>query len=266
MTEYAEPDVSSENAIAQALLSAERDRVPIPPPRKTMPGLDEAAAYRIQSMTTEAGQARGRFIAGRKIGLTARSVQQQLGVDQPDFGTIWADRVHGDSEPVSVDDFIAPRAEVEIALVLGRDIPGEMPGWPEVLRSIDFVMPAIEIVDSRVVDWDIRFVDTVADNASFGACMLGGPARRIEGLELALCGMVLESAGEPVSTGAGAACLGHPLNAAVWLARKMAALGTPLSAGDLVMTGALGPMVPIAAGEVLQARVEGVGSLTLNVE
>jgi 2-keto-4-pentenoate hydratase len=154
-----------------------------------------------------------------------------------------------------------PKVEAEIAFVLGRDLDMANPGHAEVIRAVDHVLPAIEIVGSRIAGWDIRFVDTVSDNASSGAFVLGGSPRLLREIDLRLCGMVMNRRGEPVSAGAGAACLGHPINAVVWLARTMAALGQPLRAGDLVLSGALGPMVAAAPGDVFETHINGLGSV-----
>jgi 2-keto-4-pentenoate hydratase len=183
-------------------------------------------------------------ICGRKVGLTARVVQRQLGVDQPDFGTLLDDMVFGDAELVLWAALQQPRIEAEIAFVLERDLAMPNPGLADAMQAIGFAQPALEIVGSRIAGWNIRYVDTVADNASSGAVVLGSTPRRLADADARLCGMALFRRGEPVSTGAGAACLGHPLNAVVWLARTMVRLGTPLKAGDLVLSGALGPLLP----------------------
>jgi 2-keto-4-pentenoate hydratase len=135
------------------------------------------------------------------------------------------------------------------------------PGQLDVLNAIDYALPALEIVGSRIANWNIRITDTIADNASSSAYVLGNSPRKLSEFDLRLCGMVMERRGEPVSVGAGAACLGNPINAVVWLARKMAALGTPLLAGDLVLSGALGPMVPVTPGDIFETRINGLGSV-----
>ena len=246
---------------AQALRDAMASGAYIAPLRDSFPGMDGDDAYRVQRLNTDHRLSEGRRIVGRKIGLTSVAVQRQLGVDQPDFGVLFDDMGHGDSEPVPMARLQQPKAEAEIAFVMGRDLVAEYPGHADVMAAIDHVLPAIEIVGSRIANWNIRFVDTVADNASAGAYVLGGTPRRLDGLDLRLAGMAMFRRGEPVSTGAGAACLGHPLNAVVWLARTLARLGAPLRAGELVLSGALGPMVPVAAGDVLEANVQGLGSV-----
>ncbi len=246
---------------AAALRTAADTGACIAPLRERYPLLDEAGAYAIQWHNNERRIASGRRRTGCKIGLTARAVQRQLGVDQPDFGMLFDDMSYGDGEPVPARSLQQPRVEAEVAFVLGRDLASERPGFVDVIGAIDYALPAIEIVGSRILDWNIRFVDTVADNASSNAYVVGSVPRRLRDFDHRLCGAVVERRGEPVATGAGAACLGSPLNAVVWLARTMVRLGSPLQAGDLVLSGALGPMVPARPGDVFEARINGLGSV-----
>ncbi|HEU0202007.1 MAG TPA: fumarylacetoacetate hydrolase family protein [Burkholderiaceae bacterium] len=247
---------------ARALREAARTGAFIAPLREQYPQLDAAGAYAIQRVNTEHRlREERRRIVGCKIGLTAKAVQVQLGVDQPDFGMLFDDGGFGDAEPVPMQRLQQPKVEAEIAFVLGTDLSMEHPGHVDVLKAIDHALPALEIVGSRIADWNIRFVDSVADNASSGAYVLGSTPRTLSEFDLRLCGMVMTRRGEPVSVGAGAACLGNPLNAVVWLARTMSALGHPLRAGGLVLSGALGPMVSVKAGDVFEARINGLGSV-----
>jgi 2-keto-4-pentenoate hydratase len=233
----------------------------IHPIRTEMPDGDVQSAYAIQQANTAYWLKAGRRLTGRKIGLTSKSVQKQLGVDSPDFGMLFADMALGDGEEVALSRVMQPKVEAEVALVLERDLMQEDCSISELISATAYALPAIEIVGSRIANWDIRLVDTIADNASSGLFVLGAEPKKLEGLDLRLAGMVMERRGEPVSLGAGAACLGNPLNAAVWLARTMIKVGSPLKAGDVIMTGALGPMFTVAPGDVIDVRIGGLGSV-----
>ena len=248
-------------AAADLLWNAGANRMPIAPLRERFAAFGPAEAYAVQAINTKRQIDAGARVVGRKIGLTSRAVQKQLGVDQPDFGTLFASMAYGDGEPVPWAALMQPKVEAEVALVMEHDLPEPGVTVAQMLRAVAFALPAIEIVGSRIADWNIRFVDTVADNASSSAFVLGATPMPLAGLDLRLAGMVMERRGEQVSLGAGVACLGHPLNAAVWLANKMAGLGQGLKAGDVVLTGALGPMVPVAPGDVFEARINGLGSV-----
>ena len=248
-------------AAAEHLEQAHRTMVPCAPIRELLPAGDVGAAYAVQEIGTKAALAGGRRLVGRKIGLTSKAVQLQLGVDQPDYGMLFADMAVPDGWEVERKRLIQPKAEAEVAFVLGRDLDSEQLTIADVLRAVDYAVAAIEIVDSRIADWKIGILDTIADNASSGLYVLGNEPRALAGLDLRLCGMVMELRGEPVTTGAGAACLGNPINAMWWLAQTMARIGRPLKAGDTVLSGALGPMVPVAWGDVIEARISGLGSV-----
>lgn len=246
---------------ANLLWEAAETGTSIAPLRERFPGLTAESAYAVQELNTERQLKAGARLVGRKIGLTARSVQQQLGVDQPDYGMLFADMAVGDGEPVRWSRLMQPKVEAEVALVMEHDLLEPGITAAQLLRSVAFALPSLEIVGSRIAEWNIRFVDTVADNASSSAFVLGNTPVKLDGLDLRLAGMVMERAGEQVSLGAGAACLGHPLNAALWLANKMASVGRGLKAGDVVLTGALGPMVAVRPGDVFEARIAGLGSV-----
>lgn len=234
---------------------------PIPPLRDFLGVNDVNLGYEIQEINTDHWLKQGRRLVGRKIGATSAAVQKMLGLDQPDYGMLYADMAFTDAEEVPVSRLYQPRVEGEIAFYLGRDLPEPDLTIAEIVKAVDYAVAAIEIVDSRIKDWDIRILDTIADNASSGLFVLGTEPRSLKDFDPRLCGMVLERRGEPISTGAGAACLGNPLTAMLWLARKMAAVCRPLKAGDVVLSGALGPLVPVNAGDVCELRISGLGSV-----
>jgi 2-keto-4-pentenoate hydratase len=254
-------DETNIQTAADLLFAAGRDGAPIAPVRGLLPEGDVAAAYAVQALNTERALAAGRRLVGRKIGLTSLAVQRQLGVDQPDYGMLFADMARGDGEDIAPREVLQPKVEAEIAFILGRDLADAELTAADLFLAVEYAVPAVEIVCSRIANWDIRITDTIADNASSGLYVLGSRPARLTGFDPLLCGMVMERAGEPVSVGAGAACLGSPLNAALWLAKTMARLARPLRAGDTILSGALGPMVAARPGDVFDVRIEGLGAV-----
>ena len=248
-------------AAARRIRTAWKNGKTTKPIRNDIPAGDIDAAYAIQQTNTDIWIREGRRVIGRKIGLTAKAVQKQLGVDQPDYGIIYADMAIVDGDEIEFSSVAQPKAEAEVALILGNDLDGEQITLIDLIDATAYALPAIEVVGSRIAKWDINILDTIADNASSGMIVLGTQPVMLDDVDLRLCGMVMENRGAQVSVGSGVACLGNPLNAAVWLASKMVDVGMPLQAGDVVMTGALGPMAPIAPGEVIEARINGLGSV-----
>ena len=231
----------------------------VPPMRDGLEPTDADGAYAVQEINTQFWLAQGRRIVGRKAGLTAKAVQAQLGVDQPDFGVLFADMRVADGGNLDPARCLQPKAEAEIAFVLARDLLSTETTPDDVAAAVATVHAAIEIVDSRIADWKITFADTVADNGSSAFFVLAQPGLPLAGLDLEGAGMEMRFNGEVVSTGMGAAALGNPLNAAAWLASTLAARGEPLKADDVLLAGALGPMVALTPGDKVVASVAGIG-------
>jgi 2-oxopent-4-enoate hydratase len=244
------------------LARARADRRPCPPVRTVLPQGDVDAAYAVQSAWVADRLAAGDRVIGRKIGLTNAAVQAQFGVDQPDFGMLLASMDCPQGAPVDTARLLQPRIEAEIAFVLDRDLDGPDIGPEDVLAATGAVAAALEIVDSRIDGWDISIVDTVADNASAGLFTLGQDRRPPGGLDLAGCPMLLRRGAEEVSRGTGAASLGHPAIAVAWLANTARSYGRPLRSGEIVLSGSLGPIVPVVSGDEFTAEIGGLGRVT----
>ena len=246
-----------------ALIAAAKSGVAIEPLRHEIGVTDIDQAYAIQEYVRAVRLKSGGKIVGKKIGLTSVAVQKQLGVDQPDFGMLCADTHIPNGGSVSYTDILQPKAEAELAFILKADVPLQ-PTMDDVIQAIDCVKASIEVVGSRIVNWDIRITDTVADNASASHFVLGDQKVNLDEVDLTGCGMKLYVNNELRSEGSGAACLGNPLNAVLWLANEMGRRNTPLQAGDIILSGALGPMVPIVAGDHILAKIDGFDDVTFS--
>ncbi len=256
-------EVLNPQAIANLLWAAQSSGKPCVPIRELLGDGGADLAYAVQEINSKRRLANGSRLVGRKIGLTSLAVQKQLGVDEPDYGMLFADMIVRDGEQVLLSKLIQPKVEAEIAFVLGCDLEMLLPTAEDLIHAIDFAVAAIEIVDSRIHNWDIRLVDTIADNASGAMYVLGTQQKLISDIDLVNCSMVMQCRGETVSTGKGEECLGNPLNAAIWLATTMARVGRPLRAGDVILSGALGPMVQVKSGDTFEACVSGLGSVSV---
>jgi 2-keto-4-pentenoate hydratase len=246
-------------SVANTLLGALKTVRPVGPVRDLLKG-DLDSAYEVQELIIQSRVSVRNRRVGRKVGLTAPAVQRQLGVDQPDFGVLLSDMHRAEDEEIPSSRLIAPRIEAEIAFVLGRDV--DATDRESVISAVDYVAPALEIVDSRIANWDIGIFDTVADNASSAYFVLGAGRATLNDYVPAGAEMVMTINGQEASKGTGADCLGDPINALLWVAETAAALGRPLRAGEIVLSGALGPMAALKAGDVVEARIGGLGSVT----
>lgn len=249
--------------LANELKEAQRTRISVAPLTERYPTLTDEDAYAIQTEGVRMRLNGGRRIVGKKIGLTSKAMQTMFGVYEPDYGVLFDDMVALNGAMVPAGSMLQPRCEGELAFLLKRDLVGPGVTVSDVLLATEAILPALEIVDSRVKDWKIKLIDTVADNASSGMLVLGNALHGVDGLDLRLLGMVFEKNGEILSTGAGAAVLGHPASAVAWLANKLHEFGMPLKAGEIVLSGAVTAASPVAPGDFFQAEFDRLGSVAV---
>ncbi|GAA1510343.1 2-keto-4-pentenoate hydratase [Nocardioides humi] len=260
-------DADTDAAVAAAaarLRTALETGVPCAPIRELVGATDIRLAYAVQQQLNRARLDAGARIVGRKAGLTSKAVQEQLGVDQPDLGVLFADMAYDAGSAVPVGDLLQPKVEGEIAFVLKEDLAEGDLDPDQVAAAIEYAVAAIEICDSRIADWDISFADTVADNASSGAYVLGTDRRTLAEFTPRDVEMRMTVTGQDDSTGTGAGCLGDPLLAVQWLARQARDLGEPLRAGQVILSGALGPMRPAAPGADVHVTITGLGEVSVH--
>ena len=247
---------------ADLLWAAELERSPIPPLTETHPGIDVVDAYEIQLLNIRRRLAAGGAVHGHKVGLSSRVMQQMMGVDEPDYGHLLADMALRQDAPVAVDRYCQPRVEVEVGFVLGADLPGDGCTEDDVLAATERVVPALELIDSRIAGWRIRLADTIADNASSAGYVIGeGVAPG--GLDLTAIDVSLHRDGDFVVAGRSDAVLGDPVVAVAWLARKVSSFGVRLRAGHVVLPGSCIRAVDVAQGQTFTATFADLGSVSL---
>lgn len=250
-------------AAARALLDAEYDRAPIEAISTTYPDADVEDAYRISMAVTELKVARGRTVKGHKIGLTSKPMQQLVGTDEPDYGSMFDDWFVLEGSTVDMARLNRPLVEVEIAFVLGTPLSGTHNTAADVIRATDFVLPAIEIVDTRYDGYGTNLlVDSVADAASCGLVMLGCRPMRLTDLDLRREGAALYKNGLVEESGVAAAVMGNPVNAVVWLANKLGEFGVPMEAGNVILSGSFLKAIPFTGGDTFTALFDTLGDVT----
>lgn len=255
--------VSDRAAAADALAAVYDSHAPIDPLVDAHPDMTVEDAYAIQLDQLDRRLAAGRVVRGHKVGLTSPAMQRQMKVDQPDFGYLLDDMFFPEHDQVPMARFVQPRVEPEVAFLLKRDLAGPGITVAAAIAAVEFVLPAVEIIDSRIRDWRISITDTIADNASSGGVVLGAQAVPFDQYDLRLLGCVVTRNGRITETGAGGAVLGHPVLALAWLANTLGARGRGLAAGDVVLPGSLTASVPVTAGDCFVAEFAGLGTVTV---
>lgn len=250
-------------AFAKQLLEAEEKLIGTSPLTEEDPNLTVDEAYSIQLENIKQKTAEGQKVVGKKIGLTSKAMQDLLGVDEPDYGHLLDSMVVENGSAVPKNKVLQPRVEGEIAFILKEDLKGPNVTTLDVLKATDYILPAIEVVDSRVKDWKIKLQDTIADNASSAFYALGGKPVKIEDVDLELLGMVLVKNGKVVNTGVGAAALGNPAQCVAWLANRLADFDISLRAGEVILSGALSAAVDAEEGDTFTARFAHLGEVSL---
>ena len=250
--------------IAKELRVADKNKMAIAPIRDYLNNNDILSAYKIQDINTQFKIDSGKKNVGKKIGLTSKSVQKQLGVNQPDFGILFDDMQVINKGSIPWSEMMQPKVEAEVAFVLKKNITTVKPSLQDIENAIDYAVASLEIVDSRIKDWNIKILDTVADNASASHFVLGNNKKKLSKIDIVNCKMMMKVNNVEVSRGEGKACLGSPLIAVQWLAEQMFSLGNPLKAGDIILSGALGPMANVNYGDKIKATIDGLGSVSVN--
>ena len=249
---------------AEILATAERDRAPVPPLAEQFPGMDVVDSYEIQLVNIRQRLGAGAVVNGHKVGLSSEAMQKMMGVDEPDYGHLLSDMEVFSDRPVPASRYCYPRVEVEVGFVLGEALPGEDCTEDDVIRATAYVAPAIELIDSRIVDWKIGLVDTIADNASSAGYVLGPDRVPPTELDLKKIEARLLRNGEQVAEGRSDAVLGDPVIAVAWLARKVASFGVRLEAGHVILPGSVHRAIDVAPGDEFTAEFDGLGTVDLS--
>jgi 2-keto-4-pentenoate hydratase len=249
---------------AQALWDAERDRAPISPLTAEYPLIDVVDSYEIQLINIRRRLAEGRLIRGHKVGLSSKAMQEMMGVDEPDYGHLLDDMFVFEDEQVDTSTLCYPRVEVEVGFILGDALPAPGCNVADVLRATAYVVPAIEIIDSRIEDWKIALCDTIADNASSCRVVLGARATRIDQVDLRTVGATLRRNGTIIATGSAGAVLGNPVTAVAWLANKVHSFGVKLEAGHVILPGSCTRAYDVAPGDNIRADFDTLGGVSIN--
>jgi len=249
---------------AAKLRHAQATKTTIAPIRDAIGEHNEELAYAIQNINTNHRLVDGARIVGKKIGLTSLKVQEQFGISSPDFGILFDDMEVLNGLTLPISDVMQPKVEGELAFVLGASLDQDNLTIVDIINAVDYVLPSIEIVGSRIENWNIRITDTVADNASASHYVLGHSPKMLDDIDIVNCKMNMTINGELKSSGSGKDCMGSPLNAVLWLARKMQSVGQPLQAGELILSGSLGPMAAVEAGDVVEAEFAGLGTVAVS--
>lgn len=255
-------------SLARELNAAWEGRLPLEPMSERGALRDAAEAYAVQQAWSALRREHGERVMGRKIGLTSPAIQRQLGVHEPDYGELWASRYYelaGGRVVIPAAPFLQPRLEGEVAFLIGRELRGPAVTLQDVLAATEACCLAVELVDSRVADWRISLLDTVADNASYGGFTLGPWSRALRAEELRTLGLIIQRNGETVVEGVGAAALGHPARAVAWLANKLGEFGAALQPGDVVLSGSLGGAAPFAPGDQFSVELHGQPPISIQI-
>ncbi len=250
--------------IAEQLATAERTRTPIEPVSAEHPGFDVRAAYDVQLINVKRRLGEGEQVRGHKIGLTSRAMQEQLGVDEPDYGRLFDTMFVEEGGEIAANDLCAPRIEMEVAFVLGRQLTGPGCTPVDIIRATEFVAPALEIIDSRIADWRITLADTIADNASSARVVVGGSPTALDEIDVRLLGAVMRQNGEVVATGSTAAVLGNPVNAVTWLVNKLGEAGERLCEGSVLLSGSCTQATAVTNGDTVRADFDELGHVAVN--